>query len=398
MDLSKIEFGARMKTECFHFEEGYIFVNHGAYGEVPVKIRDKQKQLLDTMNDNTGKYFREVTPRMYMEAITAAAAFLGADPNNLVLVQNATSGVNTVLRAFPWKQGDEILTTTYTYKAVQNTCHRMSQLSIGCKVHQFEIRFPISDESELTKAMTSCLDQNPNIKLAILDHITSSTALVFPLKKMIEECRKRGVLVLVDGAHAPGQMEIHLEELRPDFYTGDFHKWMYTPRGCAFLWVHKDHQGWCTPLVTSNKYKEGFQMEFCEQGTRDDIPYFLIPEAIQFYKDVGGMDKINRYKRELLGPASAMLAERLQTRLLEIPDSMVAPGMRLVLLPEYQGYPKTVEGSEKLFLDLTHFHKTNTAIFCVQGELYIRLSVNIYNEMADYERLAEVLCQLPRKH
>ena len=121
------------------------------------------------------------------------------------------------------------------------------------------------------------------------DHITSPTALVFPLKKMIEECRKRGVLVLVDGAHAPGQMEINLEELRPDFYTGNFHKWMYTPRGCAFLWVHKDHQGWCTPLVTSNKYKEGFQMEFCVQGTRDDIPYFLIPEAIQFYKDVGGM-------------------------------------------------------------------------------------------------------------
>ena len=121
------------------------------------------------------------------------------------------------------------------------------------------------------------------------DHITSPTALVFPLKKMIEECRKRGVLVLVDGAHAPGQMEINLEELRPDFYTGDFHKWMYTPRGCAFLWVHKDHQGWCTPLVTSNKYKEGFQMEFCVQGTRDDNPYFLIPEAIQFYKDVGGM-------------------------------------------------------------------------------------------------------------
>nr|XP_022334107.1 hercynylcysteine sulfoxide lyase-like isoform X1 [Crassostrea virginica] len=398
MDLSKIEFGARMKTECFHFEEGYIFVNHGAYGEVPVKIRDKQKQLLDTMNDNTGTYFREVTPRMYMEAINAAAAFLGADPNNLVLVQNATSGVNTVLRAFPWKQGDGILTTTYTYKAVQNTCHRVSQLPTGIKVHQFEIRFPISNESELTKAMTSCLDQNPSIKLAILDHITSPTALVFPLKKMIEECRKRGVLVLVDGAHAPGQMEINLEELRPDFYTGNFHKWMYTPRGCAFLWVHKDHQGWCTPLVTSNKYKEGFQMEFCVQGTRDDIPYFLIPEAIQFYKDVGGMDKINRYKRELLGPASVMLAERLQTRLLEIPDSVVAPGMRLVLLPEYQGYPKTVEGSEKLFLDLTHLHKTNTAIYCVQGELYIRLSVNIYNEMADYERLAEVLCQLPRKH
>lgn len=109
-----------------------------------------------------------------------------------------------------------------------------------------------------------------------------------PLKRMIEECRKRGVLVLIDGAHAPGQIEINLEELCPDFYVGNFHKWVYTPRGCAFLWVHKDHQNWCTPLVTSYMYDKGFQLEYGQQGTRDDTPYFLIPDAIQFYKDMGG--------------------------------------------------------------------------------------------------------------
>ena len=124
---------------------------------------------------------------------------------------------------------------------------------------------------------------------AILDHITSPSALVLPLKKMIEECRKRGVLVLVDGAHAPGQVEINLEELRPDFYTGNFHKWVFTPRGCAILWVHKDHHDWCTPLVTSHMYNKGFQLEYGVQGTRDDTPYFLVPDSIQFYKDVGGM-------------------------------------------------------------------------------------------------------------
>lgn len=121
------------------------------------------------------------------------------------------------------------------------------------------------------------------------DHITSSTALLFPIKKMIEECRKRGVLVLIDGAHAPGQVEINLEDLCPDFYVGNFHKWLYTPRGCAFLWVHSDHQSWCTPLVTSRQYNNGFQIEFCVQGTRDDIPYFLVPDAILFLKELGGM-------------------------------------------------------------------------------------------------------------
>jgi selenocysteine lyase/cysteine desulfurase len=105
---------------------------------------------------------------------------------------------------------------------------------------------------------------------------------------MIAECRKRGVLVLIDAAHAPGQLEINLEELDPDFYTGNFHKWMYSPRGCAILWIRKDHQSWCTPLVTSHMYNKGIHLEYCYQGTRDDIPYFLIPDCIQFYQEVGG--------------------------------------------------------------------------------------------------------------
>lgn len=93
---------------------------------------------------------------------------------------------------------------------------------------------------------------------------------------------------MIDGAHAPGQVDIKLEELSPDFYVGNFHKWMYTPRGCGVLWVRKEHHDWCTPLVTSHMYKKGFQMEFFVQGTRDDIPYFLIPDSIQFHQDVGG--------------------------------------------------------------------------------------------------------------
>lgn len=100
MDLSKIEFGPGMKRECFHFEEGYVFVNHAAYGEVPVMIRNKQKQLLDVQNDNTGTYFREVIPRMYMKSLQASAEFLGADVKNLVFVQNATTGKITIYTSF----------------------------------------------------------------------------------------------------------------------------------------------------------------------------------------------------------------------------------------------------------------------------------------------------------
>lgn len=127
----------------------------------------------------------------------------------------------------------------------------------------------------------------------LADHITSPTALVFPLREMIAECRKRRVLVFIDGAHAPGQVEINLEELRPDFYTGNFHKWVFTPRGCAILWIAKQHHDWCTPLVTSHMYKKGVQLEYFMQGTRDNIPYFLVPEALKFFSEIGGM--VNNY-------------------------------------------------------------------------------------------------------
>ncbi|XP_062613834.1 uncharacterized protein LOC134275583 [Saccostrea cucullata] len=397
MERRKVEFGAVIKRECFHFEEGCTFINHGSYGVVPTKIRDKQNQLLDDMNDNPDVFYRRTLIQLFGASIDAASKFLGADPKNLVFVQNATTGVNSVLKAFPWQKGDEILATVYTYKAVEYACRKAAEFSTGGHIHQFDIRFPINDESEVVDSMTSFLDKHPRIRLVVLDHITSPTALVFPIKKMIAECRKRGVMVLIDGAHAPGQVAINLEELDPDFYTGNFHKWMFTPRGCAFLWIRKEHHDWCTPLVTSHMYKKGIQFEYCIQGTRDDIPYFCVPEAIQFYKDIGGMEKLNKYTSDLLDKASELVAERLGTEVLQIPKSMEAPGMRLVLLPEYEGYDKTWEGSEKLYMDIMNQHKINCVIYPVQNELYLRLSANIYNEMADYINIVDLLRKLPKK-
>lgn len=109
---------------------------------------------------------------------------------------------------------------------------------------------------------------------------------------MIAECRKRHVLTLVDGAHAIGQVQVNLEDLRQDFYTGNFHKWLYTPRGCAILWIAEEHQKWCTPLLISLQYKKGFQREFKIQGTRDNIPYLLVPEVLKFFEDIGGLVSI----------------------------------------------------------------------------------------------------------
>ncbi|XP_061184563.1 uncharacterized protein LOC133192588 [Saccostrea echinata] len=394
---SAIEFGAVMKKDCFHFEEGVTFINHGSYGAVPLKIREKQKQLLDEVNDNPDEFYRLKEHDLYMRARDAAAKFTGADPENLFFVQNTTTGVNSVLKSLQWQNGDGILTNVFTFRGVANTCRRVTEISSCVQIHQFDIKLPIKDEQEVVKSMTVQLDKHPQVRLVLLDHITSHTALVFPLKKMIEECRKRDVLVLIDGAHAPGQVELNLEDLHPDFYTGNFHKWLYAPRGCAVLWISKDHHDWCTPLVTSLMYRKNIQLEYFDQGTRDNIPYFLVPDVLDFYKQIGGMEKIHQYTGPLLEKACSMITERLGTTTPEIPKSMAAPNMRLILLPEYRDYTAETEVSRVMFKDIMTKYRINCAIFPAHGHLYLRLSANIYNELSDYVKIADVLENLPRR-
>ncbi|KAJ8299890.1 hypothetical protein KUTeg_021409, partial [Tegillarca granosa] len=112
--------------------------------------------------------------------------------------------------------------------------------------------------------------------------------MVLPVKRLTQLCKQYGVLSMIDGAHAPGQLPLNIPDLDADFYTGNFHKWVYTPRGCAILWIKKEHHDWVAPLVTSHNYQRGNFLSFFMQGTRDDTPYICVPEALKFYKDMGG--------------------------------------------------------------------------------------------------------------
>lgn len=372
---------------------GIFFLNHGSYGAVPVPVRERQKELLDLMNENPDRFYKIVEGRLYDEARRAASAFLGAKAENLVFVPNATTGVNTVLRSLPWDDGDEILGTNFTFTSNVNACRSVAD-SINGKFHQFQIRFPIKDSSEIVKSMTSYLDNFQKIRLVVLDHISSPTTVVFPVKEMIAECRKRHVLTLVDGAHAIGQVEVNLEDLRPDFYTGNFHKWLYTPRGCAILWVAEEHQKWCAPLLISLQYKKGYQKEFKIQGTRDNIPYLVVPEVLKFFEDIGGLEKIHCYADTLLDSACQMLWNRLGARPVEVPESMKAPNMRLIHLPRFKGYTINFEGARKLNLDIMEKHKVVCLICAVQGQFFLRLSANVYNELSDFVKLVDALSQI----
>ena len=172
--------------------------------------------------------------------------------------------------------------------------------------------------------------RNVGIKLVIIDHISSPSALVFPVKDIVQQLHDLGVAVLVDGAHAPGQLNLDLEDIGADFYTGNLHKWCYAPKGCAFLAVSDKFRSSLQPLVTSHLYKQDLQDQFFMQGTMDHTPYLMAKKALQFYHENGGREALVRYTTPLLDWAQQMLCHSLNTTVLPVPHSMVAPFMRVL--------------------------------------------------------------------
>ncbi|XP_052092722.1 uncharacterized protein LOC127729107 isoform X2 [Mytilus californianus] len=386
------DFGKEMREKEFDLKDGVTFINHGSFGVVPLRVQEAQIRVLYEINSFPDLWFRINRRIKQDESLRLIAEFVNTEADDLVFVQNATTGVNTVLKSFKFDKGDVILCTDNTYAAIKNTCSATAELP-GVKdicVEYIDLKFPIVNEDEVVEMFREYFKNNPTVKLAVIDHITSPSAIRMPIEKLIPLCKEFGVLSLIDGAHAPGQIPLNLKELDADFYTGNFHKWLYTPRGCAILYVKRTHQDWVRPLVTSHGHKTTFQNDFFEQGTRDDSPYCVVPDALTFYKDIGGYDKIYGYVDDLLNKATNMLTTSWKTEKLQIPRSMEAPFMRMVRLPKLKGLSSGDECENRIKDNILR-HNIVCQISSVHGIAYCRLSANIYNTDEDYQVLCEFI-------
>ncbi|XP_076091282.1 uncharacterized protein LOC143063175 isoform X2 [Mytilus galloprovincialis] len=390
-------FGKEMKEREFPLTEGVTFINHGSYGVVPRRIKEAQRKIIDEMDSSPDLWFRRNRRIKQDEARHCIAEFVQADPDDLVFVQNTTSGVNTVLKSMKLKPEDIILYNDNTYRAVINTCEATAQFSCiaGVRTDLLTLQFPINSEDEVVEMYREYFKKQPKVTVAVLDHITSQSAIRMPLEKLIPLCKEYGVMTLIDGAHAPGQIPLNLKELDADFYSGNLHKWLYTPRGCAILYVKKEHQDWVRPIVTSHGYKTTFQNDFFKQGTRDDSPYCVVPEAIQFYKDLGGYEKIRDYTDDLLNTSTELLSSSWKTEKLQIPKSMEAPFMRLVRLPELkQTSMNSIDDGERRIVEIIINYGIVPCITFVDGKVYCRLSANVYNTKDDYKILCDLVLKM----
>lgn len=225
------------------------FLNHGSFGACPKQVLEFQQRLRLQLEQEPLRFFGREWEPLLDDARSKLAAFMGADVQDLVFIPNATTGVNSVLRSLTFSPEDEILTTNHEYNACRNALDFVTSRT-GAEVVVAKIPFPIDSPRQVVAAVIEQV--SPKTRLALLDHVTSQTGLIFPIQKLVKELQQRGVDTLVDGAHAPGMISLNLQEIGATYYTGNCHKWLCAPKGAAFLYVRRDKQSEIRPLTISH--------------------------------------------------------------------------------------------------------------------------------------------------
>lgn len=356
------------------------FLNHGSFGAAPREVLEEQRRLQERMEQNPSKFFLEL-PGALRTSAERLAGFLGGHGRDYVFTENATAGCNTVLNSIAFGQGDEILVTNHCYPAVLLAAQQVARRN-GATIVQAEVPFPLVEEAQIITAIEAKLTRRT--RLVILDHITSPTALVFPVDRLTALCRDIGAQVLIDGAHAPGMLSLDIPSIAADWYVGNCHKWLMAPKGSAFIWVSPERQTETHPFVISHGWGKGFHDEFDWIGTRDPSAWLSVAAAIDWHLQAGGRSLTER-NATLVQTAAQELAGRWKTEIGAPANAAVS--MTTVRLPF--GEP-THEAAQRLRAALWN-HRLDTVIVAFANSLWIRLSAQAYNALPDYLRLGEII-------
>jgi len=383
--------GAAIRRE-WRLDPDFLTVNHGSFGAAPLAVLAAQEEWRRKLESQPTRFMRNVLPGALRRAAERLGRFVGARGEDIGFVDNATTGCNAVLRSLGFAPGDEILVLDHGYGAVRNTVRYVAECA-GARMVEAALPFPQPSADGVVAAVASKL--SARTRLAVFDHITSHSALVLPIARMVAACRDRGVPVLVDGAHGPGMVDLDLTALGADWYSGNCHKWLSAPKGCAFLWARKDRQEGLHPAVVSHGYAKGFTQEFDWTGTRDPSAYLAVDAAIDFHERLGG-GALRARNAALAREAAELVVRRLGTGTAAGPEFHAA--MWLVRAP-IEG-PATAERAQALRGRLLDEFKTDVPLHPVGGAFWLRLSAQAYNELDDFARLAEkaaVLCDSERR-
>ena len=365
----------------FLLDPNVTFLNHGSFGACPRTVFDRYQEWQLELERQPVLFLARRLEELLGEARMALGAYVGADPDDLVFVPNATAGINVVARALGLESGDEVLSTDLEYGALDLTWNHVCT-AVGAHYVRTPIRLPVQDADEIVESVWTGV--NRRTRVLFISHVTSSTALTLPVARLCRRAREQGIRAVVDGAHVPGHIPLDLRALDADFYAGNCHKWLCAPKGAGFLYVRHELQPDIHPLVISWGY-EGDDPSFLSrherQGTRDPSAYLTVPTAIEWQRE-HEWDSVRQRCHEL--------ARRARNELgLEpiAPDSTDFYGQMVTLrLPE--GAPADLE--ERLY----DGYRIEIPTFDHDGGRLIRPSFQGYNDARDLERLRDALAAL----
>ncbi|MET0279870.1 MAG: aminotransferase class V-fold PLP-dependent enzyme [Steroidobacteraceae bacterium] len=362
------------------------FLNHGSYGAVPRVVQQAQQLLRDEMESHPDAFMHRVEPLAggaVREVAAALAAMTGTSAERVALVENATSGVQAVLNSLPFQHGDQILLTDHQYNAVR--------LAVDARCRQtgaeaVVVRIPLpTDADQIVERVLAAA--GPRVRFALLDHITSPTALVFPVQRLATELRRRGIPLFVDGAHAIGQVPLDLPSIGADWYVTNLHKWLYAPKGTAMLYASGGAAPLTWPLVTSHYLELGFPRSFDYIGTRDYTAWLTAPRALAFYQALGPA-RLMEHETALVRAGSEAL-QAIGAVAVAPPD--LAAAMRAFILP--QSRPALERDAAQVMQRLWDEARIQIRCTTLGGALLLRISAQAYVEAEELTRLAQVLHQ-----
>jgi isopenicillin-N epimerase len=369
------------------------YLNHGTVGATPLRVLRAQQAIRDQIERHPSRFMlRELnmahpTPwrdrSRLREAAAAIAAFLGARADDLVFVPNVTTGINAVLQSIRVEPGDEIVISELAYGAVALTAAFVAR-ERRATLRTLEPPQPPYSRDGFIASFASAL--TPRTRLVLVDHITSQSALVMPVPEIAALCRARGVPVLVDGAHAPGSLAVNITALGADYYSANLHKWAHAPRSCGVLWVAPGRQHEIRHPIVSWGSGKGFLQEFDRHATADPSAYLSAPTGVALLEE-WDFGAVLEYMHGLAWEGAHLLARRWDT-VFSTPRDMTG-ALATVPLPERAGSTET--DAERLRLALLVDDGIEVQMHAWRGRLWTRISTQIYNELADIERLAEAV-------
>lgn len=371
--------GGLAQASDWGLEPGTAHLNHGGFGATPLVVLDRQAELRRELEANPTGFLLHRLPALLQEVRAELSGFLGTDPARIAFLANATEATQTVIANFTLSPGEEVLTTDHCYPAVLAQLRRATD-SAGARLRVLALPLTLAEPAVLCAAIADQL--RPNTRWLVIDHVASPSGMVFPVEEIIHRARQAGVRVLVDGAHAAGMLAVDLTTLGADFWVGNLHKWVCAPKSAAVLVAGEPGQ--LRPLVASHGFDDGYPTAFDWTGTRDPTAVLSVPAALAFFARLG-WDRVRSANNALAAAGSDLVIERIGGQA-PLPATMTA-ALRLIPLPQ----PLAEPAARALELELLRNHRVVVPVTNHGGWWWIRVSAQLYNSMADFERLSEAL-------